>query len=73
MPISECAPCGRAFTSLTGFDRHQEYRFGTATPVVCRDPAGLGMIQDAGGRWHFPATAAARLHHAKMRADRGLS
>ena len=70
MAISECARCGRVFTSVSGFDAHQEKHYGTDTPVICLDPADVGLtIDNQTGRWHFPETAASRARLTKMRAS----
>jgi hypothetical protein len=45
---SHCAGCCRTFTSLAGFDAHQE--LDTTGRVVCHDPAG---IVDDQGRLRF--------------------
>jgi len=53
-----CSGCGRAFTSLTAFDRHQTLRDG----LTCRDPASCGLIarreRDGATLWGFPAADA---------------
>jgi hypothetical protein len=70
MSLCTCAPCGRVFTSLSGFDAHQERRYDTPQPVVCHDPATRGLVADEKtGRWHFPGNGAARPWDGKMRAE----
>jgi hypothetical protein len=71
--ISECGLCKRVFTSLSGFDAHQERRFGEDPPIICRDPETVGLVLDDRGRWQFPATERSRARLAEMRAgtDRG--
>ncbi len=66
----QCSPCGREFTTLAAFDRHQDVVYGRTPPVICLDPAAVGLVQNAAGRWHFPATEASRARHEKLRAER---
>ena len=55
-----CTGCGRYFTSVSGFDRHQTLRDDGS--VECRDPATIVnkktgervMILNDGGYWQFP-------------------
>ena len=69
--ISECAKCHRVFTSLSGFDAHQDRRFGQDPPIVCLDPATVGLVLDNRGRWQFPATDRSRERVTNLRAERG--
>jgi hypothetical protein len=71
MSACTCFPCGRSFTSLKGFDRHQDVDYTRWPPVVCRDPASLGMTADRRyGRWRMPATEAGRARLAALKARR---
>jgi hypothetical protein len=50
-----CAKCGRHFTTVGNFDRHQRVTKGG--DVVCRDPAERGMVvRWSGGHawWSLP-------------------
>lgn len=67
MSACTCSPCGREFTGLTAFDKHQDVDYSRRTPVVCMDPAVLGMEQNPFGRWGFPGDADSR---ARLRALR---
>jgi hypothetical protein len=49
---SGCRACGRVFTSLAGFDKHQRLRNGG---VVCLKPEDIGLHKDPNGRYRFPA------------------
>src|ERR1022692_2998119 len=46
MSACECAGCGRAFTSVSAFDRHQSADYRSAHPVTCHDPAARGLAVD---------------------------
>lgn len=65
-----CGSCGRLFTALSGFDAHQSVDYRRKDPVVCQDPASLGMEQNAYGRWYVPADASSR---GRLLAVRGLT
>ena len=65
-----CDPCGREFTGLTAFDKHQDVDYTRRPAVRCMDPATVGLVQGSHGRWGFPADAASRARLAKMRAER---
>jgi hypothetical protein len=71
MAACKCSPCGREFTGLSAFDRHQDVDYGRRPAVQCKDPATLGLVQNGHGRWGSPATDASRLWVEKMRAERG--
>jgi len=58
-----CRGCGRVFTGVTGFDRHQRWIKGTLT---CLDPAAIGMEQKPDGKWGKPATEAGRTRMARF-------
>jgi hypothetical protein len=49
-----CSGCGRVFTGITAFDRHQRWAQGKLT---CLDPATLGMERKRDGKWGYPAPA----------------
>lgn len=51
-----CRGCGRVFTSLSGFDKHQRMRDGGS---VCLDPLTVGLERKSSGRWGFPAAVVA--------------
>jgi hypothetical protein len=70
MSACKCALCRRRFTSLAGFDRHQDSGQG-ARASRCLDPASIGMEQNAAGRWHLPQDAAGARRLAKILAERG--
>ena len=55
-----CVLCGATFTGLTLFDAHQDTDYNRHPVIVCRDPAALGLAQDARGTWGTPAGLAAR-------------
>ena len=57
-----CGACGEKFRTLTDFDRHQDVDYGRphADVVLCLPPAGLGLVQDAGGTWCTPEGLKAR-------------
>ena len=65
-----CHPCGREFTGLTAFDKHQDVDYTRRPAVRCMDPASVGLVQQPSGRWGFPIDAGSRLRLAKMRAER---
>jgi hypothetical protein len=49
----QCCRCGLAFSSPSGFDRHQS--LDGNGDVLCRNPASLGMVcRD--GFWGMPGT-----------------
>lgn len=66
-----CDPCGREFTGLGPFDKHQDVDYSRRPAVRCLDPAALGMERNAHGRWGFPADADSREALRRMRAERG--
>lgn len=50
----ECAACGRRFSSVSGFDRHQEMIGNRYTPtLVCHDPSTRGLVE-IDGVWQYP-------------------
>jgi len=51
MSACTCPACGRQFTSLSTFDRHQDWDYKRRPMLVCRDPGELGMRADRFGRW----------------------
>ena len=57
MSWCQCAACGQTFTSLTSFDRHQDWNYKRKPMLVCRLPASMGLIQGANGMWRVPLSA----------------
>ena len=70
MSACTCSPCGRDFTGLSAFDRHQDVNYSRRPPVVCLDPATVGLETNAHGRWGFPASADSRARLQNLRAER---
>lgn len=70
MSACKCAPCGREFTGLTAFDKHQDVDYGRTPAVRDQDPAALGLVQNDHGRWGSPATDDSRARLASLRAER---
>jgi hypothetical protein len=66
--MNECARRHRNFTSLTAFDRHQDRDYHREPPVLCRDPASVGLVERA-GRWSLPASGYSRARAEEMRAE----
>jgi hypothetical protein len=66
-----CNPCGRAFTGLTAFDKHQDVDYSRRPAVRCQDPTAAGLVQQPSGRWGFPIDAASRLTLQNLRAKQG--
>ena len=71
MTACKCSPCGREFTGLSGFDRHQDVDYSRRPAVRCQDPATLGMEQNPFGRWGSPPDASSRAFFASLAAERG--
>ena len=71
MSVCECPLCGREFTTLGAFDRHQDVDYERTPDVRCMDPATAGLHQDSRGRWRTPQSAAGRLRLANLRASEG--
>ena len=65
-----CHPCGAEFTGLTAFDRHQDVDYTRRPAVRCMDPASVGLVIGAYGRWGFPVDASKRAALDQMRAER---
>jgi hypothetical protein len=67
---SECACvlCGATFTGLTLFDAHQDVDYTRQQVIICRDPAALGLAQDARGTWGTPEGLRARERSATLLA-----
>lgn len=65
-----CDPCGREFTGLGAFDKHQDVDYTRRPAVRCMDPASVGLVIGAYGRWGFPVDAASRDRLSKMRDER---
>ncbi len=68
MSACTCAPCGREFTSLTAFDKHQSADYRCRPAVLCADPATVGLVRQASGRWGLPRTAYSRARSSVWRA-----
>ena len=68
MTAGKCDPCGREFTGLGAFDKHQDVNYDRRPPVICQDPAAVGLVQQESGRWGFPITDAAREVLRSLRA-----
>ncbi len=73
MSTCGCHPCGREFTTLAAFDRHQDVDYARRPVIVCRDPATVGLQQNAAGRWHFPADDRSRARLTKLRAEKAAA
>lgn len=43
-----CRSCGKVFTSISAFDKHQRLARGA---VVCLNPAYVGLERKPNGRW----------------------
>lgn len=67
MARSGCAACGRVFSSLTAFDRHQRVAYGQTRPVECCNPAELGMLVRDGYIWYVPPTESDRLRLDRLK------
>lgn len=65
-----CSPCGREFTGLGSFDKHQDVDYSRRPAVVCLDPATLGLVRNDAGRWGAPLDAAGRAWFAGLAAGR---
>jgi hypothetical protein len=55
-----CAACGEQFGALAQFDAHQDVDYERDRAVICRPPAGLGLVQDDRGVWQTPEGLARR-------------
>ena len=64
-----CARCRRDFSSLGAFDRHQDVNYKRRPAVECKDPAEIGLIQNAAGRWHEPQSADGARRLRNLRAS----
>lgn len=46
--------CGRIFSSLSAFDKHQKMNYkDNGRTVICTDPAKLGLVE-RDGKWGWP-------------------
>ncbi len=70
MSMCTCSPCGRAFTGLTAFDKHQDVDYTRRPAVACLDPATAGLVRQSSGRWGFPADEDSRARLAALRAGK---
>jgi hypothetical protein len=69
--MNVCVRCRRDFTSLIAFDKHQDVSYKRVPAVECKDPAAIGLVQNAAGRWHEPQSAAGALRLRNLRASQG--
>jgi len=69
--IYGCPLCGREFTTMTAFDRHQDVDYKRTPNVRCVNPAAVGLVQNERGRWHAPANARERSRLKALRASEG--
>jgi hypothetical protein len=58
------------FTSLAGFDKHQDVDYSRRRPVLCLDPATVGMAKNKFGRWQLPVSDDSRARLREIRANR---
>ena len=65
-----CPLCGESFNGVSGFDRHQDRDYSRTPAIICRDPAGWGLVRNEHGRWGFPADPAGRERLASLAAGR---
>ena len=63
-----CVLCGATFTGLTLFDAHQDVDYSRDPGIICREPAALGLAQDARGTWGTPEGLKARERSATLLA-----
>ena len=70
MTDSQCSPCGRRFTSLSAFDQHHDTDYSRGRPIVCLDPATVGLVVGSRGLWSVPLTDAGRARFAAISAQR---
>ena len=68
MSAGKCGACGREFTGVASFDKHQDVNYMRRPTVICLDPATVGLAEDRNGRWGTPADDASRLRLASLRA-----
>jgi hypothetical protein len=73
MSACKCSPCGREFTGLTAFDKHQDVDYSRRPAVVCKDPATIGLVRNDYGRWGEPMNAAGREWVQNLAAKRALA
>jgi hypothetical protein len=65
-----CGLCHETFSSLTLFDAHQDVDYSRRPAVVCRAPAGLGLVRDYRSTWATPQAAISRQRRALAMAER---
>lgn len=53
MAKCECPVCGRVFSGLTTFDKHQDVDHDRKPVVTCHDPVTVGLVV-RDGVWHLP-------------------
>lgn len=51
--VCQCSACGEYFTAVTAFDAH---RSGPWEARICLNPASLGLVKNANGRWGKPSS-----------------
>ncbi len=73
MSACHCEPCGRDFSGLTAFDKHQDVNYGRRPAVACLDPASVGLVQQASGRWGFPVSEDSREALRNLRARQAMA
>lgn len=49
--VCQCAACGEYFTVPSAFDKH---RSGPWSARICLNPAEIGLVKGANGRWGYP-------------------
>jgi hypothetical protein len=70
MADCQCSPCGRRFTSLSAFDQHHDTDYSRPTPIICLDPASVGLVVGPRGLWSVPLSEAGRARFATLNAER---
>jgi hypothetical protein len=70
MTACQCSPCGREFTGLGAFDKHQDVDYSRRPAVRCLDPASVGLVRQDQGRWGFVLNPQDRERLRKLRAAR---
>lgn len=49
-----CSGCGRVFSSLTLFDRHQDWDYDAPAALSCKTPESLGLVLGPNSTWWTP-------------------
>jgi hypothetical protein len=55
--VCQYSACGEYFSTPTWFDKH---RSGPYTARICLNPADIGLIKGANGRWCHPSRGQGR-------------